>query len=71
MKWILVNLRSNEPSVYNSLEQASQEAIRMSKEMGGNPLFSCWEYNGKTCKLVGDLWRVMNGEFDQFNCWVK
>lgn len=69
VKWLIINLRTCQPYVFGSIEQASQEAIRMSKECGGNPLFSCWEYNGKTCKCVGELWRAFGQEFDPFNCW--
>ncbi len=71
MKWIIINLRTCTPYIYSSIEQASTEAIRMSKETGGNPIFSCWEYNGKTCKWVGDLWREFQKDFDQFNCWKQ
>jgi len=71
VKWILINLLTHAPSVYNSTEQASQEAIRRNKEEGGNPSFALWEYNGKATKLVGFLWRDGNAEYDPFNCWKQ
>lgn len=69
MKWLIINYYTGIPSVFSTLEQASQEAINQHKDSGGNPTFTCWEYNGKTCKYVGRLWCEQGKDYDPFNCW--